>query len=135
MRYLTILALALATGAIAEPRSTTLTGLNLNHNLTDGEAGKAMAYQCARDWDQCLRSMPETAVYSAEAYTIEVSLCCVGLTLCADLAADVNQGGRLPATLQIVYDATSCGEDAASPPMYGNRRTALLDGLRNAPRD
>ena len=118
-------ALLLIVGAGYSYGPGTAATLSLNRTLTAPEAGKAMGYQCIRDFHQCLQGIPASTYWSTNAYQLEQTSCCGALAFCADLTDDLN--GRLFAPLDKAYD------DACTNTIYAEgRRESILDALRAA---
>ena len=119
-------ALMLIIGAGYSYGPGTAATLSLNRNLTAPEAGKAMAYQCVRDFHQCLSGIQGSTFWSTDAYALEQSGCCYSLAYCTDVADDLN--GRVLTGLATHFD-NACGVDSTAGE---ERRSAMLEALRAA---
>ena len=122
---------ALVAFATVDTRPSGLTTVVDSNYETSGEHAKAVAYQVYRDFNQCLRTIPNSTLWNSAAYDIEYLTCCTELALGNDLATDINYG--FDTSVRSFYDA-ACGDDeeaAVAPPDV--RRTARVDALMARP--
>ncbi|MDE0451115.1 MAG: hypothetical protein OXI90_05025 [Gammaproteobacteria bacterium] len=63
--------------------------------MTSIQMANGVAYQCIRDHNQCLRSIPNSTLWNSAAYEIELSSCCVEIAYCAVFANSVCGGSGI----------------------------------------
>ena len=89
----------------------------------------AVAYQCTRDFQQCVRTIPDRAMFSPEAYVAERGGCCTSLDFCAAIVATMV-AGNLEGDFSRIDDfkTAACSDETAE-----GARVALVASLLAMP--
>ena len=98
------------------------------------EHAKAVAYHVYRDYNQCLRTIPNSTIWSPAAYEIELTTCCSELLFGKALVDDL-WGQEYP-PLQIMWESACDSDDdgaSVAPPTPEMRRTARMEALNAQP--
>ena len=135
MRKLLLIPLMLATSASAE-----LDAVDEVH----GESSLAISYQVSKDFNMCVRGIPELAAHDADMYRGEYAGCCNALwygaayakdTVPAECSATPNADGTFPPCSPGPEPAISgthalmCGDNLDS--RAETLRTRVLEAIRN----
>lgn len=100
-------------------------------NASYGEQAIAIGYQVYRDFNQCLRTIPNSTRWNPAAYQIEYQTCCSEMWFGNLLATEVNWE-REPMPLQTIYDA-ACPTEGEEEATAETRRTARIDAMLARP--
>ena len=122
-----IAALAFFDASAQEEALGTDVDINANRNMTSIQMGHGIAYQCIRDHNQCLRTIPNSTLWNSSAYEIELSSCCLAVAYCATFANSVRGGSGI--THLDDHVEAACPTDDASG-IGEARRLPLLEGVR-----
>ena len=107
--------------------------VRLNRNLTQRQAAFAVRLQCLKGFRQCQRSIPGAALWSDAGYDLEYTGCCTEFGACVDLVESLDRS--VARDTDELYDlACGLGVATSSAVTPNDRRRALLEGTRQAPR-
>ncbi|MDE0224006.1 MAG: hypothetical protein OXP28_02590 [Gammaproteobacteria bacterium] len=120
-------ALAFFDASAQEEALGTDVGINANRNMTSIQMANGVAYQCIRDHNQCLRTIPNSTLWNSAAYEIELQSCCLEIAACGIFANSVRGGSGI--THLNDYVETACPTDDATG-IGEARRLPLLEGVR-----
>ena len=123
---------ALVAGVVvAQQEIGTEVTITTTRTVSAREAGRGIAYQCVRDFNQCLRTIPNSTLWSAAAYGIEQQTCCLNLGFCQVFATDVANAAI---THLDGYVEAACPEDESGvSPSSEVRRSAKVEALLTKP--
>ena len=126
---LAVLALAYPFADADTPRSEIAVDLGGQFEASRFQVADALAYQCSRDFHHCLKTIPNSTVFSRAAYDIEYGSCCSNLGMCKILVDGVEGGER--ATIKALYESACPSEDPVADAV--SRRAARLEALNAQP--
>ena len=115
-----------------EPIGTDV-NINGNRNLTSIQMAHGIAYQCVRDYNQCLKTIPNSTLWSSAAYEFEMGSCCIGIAYCSIFADSVRGGSGVAHLTDYVELACPTEDESSAMPTPEVRRSAKMDALLAQP--